>query len=146
MPTPTRNRPSGEAERIAERRHQALNLRKAGASYRTIAAKTGVNVANAHRDVMHELQALAEQTRERAEDVLALELRRLDDATLALMPAVQRGDVRAIQALVQVMDRRSRYLALDAPKRTEISGPEGGPIPIATIARVIVDVRTGEDG
>jgi hypothetical protein len=48
----------------------------------------------------------------------------------------------ALAAARDILDRNS----LVGAKQVEISGPEGGPIPIATIARVIVDVRTGEEG
>ncbi len=52
----------GQVETIAERRTIALELRKAGGSYREIARQLGVDVHTAHADVAAELAALRETT------------------------------------------------------------------------------------
>jgi len=38
------------------------------------------------------------------------------------------GSVAFVKVLLEVHDRRAKLLGLDAPTRTEISGPEGGPV------------------
>jgi hypothetical protein len=63
--TPTSSRACGQIERIAERRVLALELRKAGGSYREIAGQLGVDVHTAHADVGAELAALRETTSQR---------------------------------------------------------------------------------
>jgi hypothetical protein len=83
----------------------------------------------------------APQTLQRARERLAA---LVDPAIARLGQLLQEQDHKqvALAAARDILDRNS----LVGAKQVEISGPEGGPIPIATIARVIVDVRTGEDG
>ena len=114
----------GQVEAIAERRTLALELRKAGGSYREIARQLAVDVHTAHADVMAELAALREQTVEQAAELRDLELQRFDEMTAGLWPQVQKGSPPAVTAAVRVSERRSRLLGLDEPTatRTEISG------------------------
>jgi hypothetical protein len=60
----------GQVESIAERRTIALELRKAGRSYREIARQLSVDVHTAHADVAAELAALCERTVEEAKELL----------------------------------------------------------------------------
>ena len=114
----------GQVEAIAERRTLALELRKAGGSYREIARQLGVDVHTAHADVMAELATLREKTVEQAAELRDLELQRFDEMTAGLWPQVQKGSPPAVTAAVRVSERRSRLLGLDEPTatRTEISG------------------------
>jgi len=116
----------GEEEQIAARRVQALNLRKAGASYRAIAQQLGVDVSTAWSDVQAELGALRALATTAAEDVRALELQRLDALTAGLFVKAtqQGGDARAVMALVRVSDRRAKLLGLDAPVKVQPVAPE----------------------
>jgi hypothetical protein len=41
-------------------------------------------------------------------------------------------DMRAVDTVLRLMDRRAKLLGLDAPVRTELSGPDGGAVPLAT--------------
>jgi len=125
-----KNRPPHVAQdtAIVERRAQALSFRKAGASYRTIAKRLDVSLETAYSDVQAELAALRATTEHDAEVIRDIELRRLDDYTLALTPAAQRGDMRAVDTLLRVLDRRAKYLGLDAPSKQEFVGSV--PIPL----------------
>lgn len=93
-----------------QRRAKALQLRLAGASYRRI-AEEGVysNSGTACREVK---KALAEVTEESAQDVLRMELERLDTAQMAIWAAVRSGDVFAIDRMLKIMDMRARFLGL----------------------------------
>jgi len=110
----------GEEEIVAERRVAALELRKAGRTYRYIAAMLNVDVHTAWEDVQAELTALRQQATEIAEEVRELELRRLDDWTAALTAQAQTGRERSIDSLVRIQERRARLLGLDAPTKQEI--------------------------
>ena len=114
----------GESERIAERRVLALELRKAGGSYREIARQLGVDVHTAHADVNAELAALRETAVAEATELRALELARLDGMNLGLWPGVEAGSPPAVSAAVRVSERRAKLLGLDeaTTTRTEISG------------------------
>ena len=83
-----RRRGPGQQEVIAERRVLALELRKAGASYREVARQLGVDVHTAHADVGAELAALRETAVAEATELRALELERLDGMTSALWPHI----------------------------------------------------------
>ena len=113
-----RGRP-GQLEAIAERRVLALELRKAGESYRDIARKLGVDVHTAHADVGAELGALRATAVAEATELRALELERLDAMTSGLWSGIQDGSAAAVSAGVRVSERRSRLLGLDAPVVTK---------------------------
>lgn len=130
----------GKAEESADRRVQSLELRKAGASYRAIGAKLGISEAQAHRDVMTSLEALRKLQNVEAAQVLTIELARLDDMQIAIATQVRQGNHGAIDRSLRIMERRARYLGLDAPTKQEHSGPNQGPI---TIAPLPVDYRAG---
>ena len=100
----------------AERTRKALEMRKTGATYDVIARTLRL----ANRGVAFNLvrDAIAAITKEPAEDVLAMELERLD----ALMVAhwnTAKVDPRSAALVLQILDRRARYLGLDAPQRIE---------------------------
>ena len=110
------------AHESAERRQKALELRKNGYDYRTIAKALNTTVKTAYLDVQKCLAEIRANTHETAEDVLELELKRLDIAQAALMPRVREGDPRAIDTLMRVQERRAKYLGLDAANKLEITG------------------------
>lgn len=110
------------AHESAERRQKALELRKNGYDYRTIAKALNTTVKTAYLDVQKCLAEIRANTHETAEDVLELELKRLDIAQAALMPKVRDGDPRAIDTLMRVQERRAKYLGLDAANKLEITG------------------------
>ena len=105
-----------------ERRQKALELRKNGYDYKTIAKELNVTIKTAFLDVKTCLDEIRKTTHETAEDVLELELKRLDVAQAALMPKVQAGDTRAIDTLMRVQERRAKYLGLDAANKLEVTG------------------------
>lgn len=100
-----------------ERMARALRLREDGASYDQIAKTTKVSRRQAWLDVQ---DALKEVTREPAEEVLKLELARLDMLFLTAMARVREDrNLKAIDTALRIMDRRSRYLGLDKPTTDE---------------------------
>lgn len=100
-----------------ERQRQALELRKAGADYRAIAEKLGYkSPSGAHNAVKNALKTII---KEPAEAVRDLELARLDAMLLAIWPKVRQGNEYAIDRALKIMDRRSAYLGIDAPKESK---------------------------
>ena len=101
------------------RRIKALDLRLAGASYRTIAAACDVSLRTAMTDV---LAALKETMAEPAAVVRQQELERLDRIMLRHYAAsIATGDIRHTEIVLKIMDRRARLLGLDAPVRVALS-------------------------
>jgi hypothetical protein len=150
------NQPTGKREKAAERRVQALDLRKAGASYRAIAATLGINEKTAYNDVRRALQTLAELELTSAEELRTLELARLDKLTIeaarvlaATHPYVSGGKVlpnladdgpklQAIDRLLRISESRRKLLGLDAPPKVPLN-PDGTPFAAAyTELRAVV--------
>ncbi len=107
------NQPAGKREAAAERRQQALELRKGGASYRAIAARLGVNEKTAWQDVQKALRALAALEQASAEEYRALELARLDNLQAAHWRMAMQGNIKSTQIVLRIMERRARLLGLD---------------------------------
>jgi hypothetical protein len=121
------------AVKANEREAHALALRRAGVDYPTIARKVGfANAGGAWKAVHRGLQRTLRTAG--SEEVRTLEVERLDQLQMGLWPDAIRGDVRAIDCVLRVMERRARLLGLDSPVRAEIAGPDGGPIEVASIA------------
>ena len=82
---------------------------------------------------------IAAEAAELAEHVRTLELQRLDELMVQPYQAACRGDLRAVDAVLKIMDRRAQLLGLDAPRKQEHSGSDGGPLPFTRIEVHIVD-------
>jgi len=111
-----------QTRRVAahERHLQALELRKAGATYQMIADQLGyASPKGAHKAVR---SAMREALSEPAEAVRQLEALRLDAALLAIWRRVTKGDDKAIDRLLGIMKRRMELFGLAAPRRQEFSG------------------------
>lgn len=102
----------------AHSRHlQALELRKAGASYQAIADQLGyASAKGAHKAVASAMRATLQEP---ADEVRLLETTRLDAALLAIWRRVQNGEDRAIDRLLGIMKRRMELLGLALPPERE---------------------------
>lgn len=120
--TDQKDQPKFPTPHVLARRIKALELRKQGFSYRTIADTIGVNVSTAYHDVQASMQILRDLEMSKAEDVRGIELERLDRLLLAVWGNATDGDDRAVRAALSIMERRSRLLGLDAPQKSEHSG------------------------
>lgn len=103
-------------KRIAavERQRKALELRKGGHTYQDIADKLDYGgPSGAYTAIRAALKALV---KEPAEEVLALELARLDVMLAGLWIDARKGNVLKIDRVLKIMSRRADLLGLDAPK------------------------------
>lgn len=108
---PRESKTSRRRIEAAEKRARALELRKAGASFDQIAQQVGYGSrGRAYEAVM---QGLAEVTLEPAEELLKVELQRLDAMQVGLWGKARVGDVQAVAAVLKVMERRAKLLGLD---------------------------------
>lgn len=121
---PRRTNPANieAAKKIAK----ALELRGHGMTYQEIAdAKWEKGTlfsgdrSNARRAVVTGMRQIV---KEPAEEVLQMELMRLDGYLKALGPRVLRGDTQAIATSLKVGERRAKLLGLDKPTQIETSG------------------------
>lgn len=110
---------TNEKINIVQRQIMALELRKAGFSYRAIAERCHVTHMQAYRDVQSELKRLDDIGLETAVELRSMELERLDMAIKGLMPFVEAGSAMHVTALVKVIAERSKLLGLYAPEQFE---------------------------
>lgn len=125
---------------IIERQKQALDLRKAGASYRRIGDQLGVSHEQARRDVEGALALHLEEVATSADQLRALELAKLDD-TLYKLQLYLNGEPQydqsgkfsgtkrfspavvfaAIDRSLKIMERRSKLLGLEKPVKVDVT-------------------------
>ena len=111
---------------------KALELRMEGNTFQTIAKEAGYKSSQAAFDAVK--RAIAAITREPATELLNLELERLDVLWQIQYLNAQGGDVQAMASCMKIMERRARYLGLDAPTSTQLGGiPGGEPIVLSKI-------------
>ncbi|MBK5937161.1 helix-turn-helix domain-containing protein [Halorhodospira halophila] len=109
----------------AHRKAQALELRQSGMTYAAIGGELGISNAQAYRLVSAALREIREQAREEAEQLRDLEAARLDQLQHALWDKALGGDLRAIDRLLRISERRAKLLGLDAPARIAPTNPDG---------------------
>lgn len=98
---------------------KALELRMEGKTFEAIALEAGYNSKQAAYDaVKRSLDAI---TREPAQDLIRLDLERLDVLWQIQYLNAQGGDVQAMAACMKIMERRARLLGLDAPVKQEVA-------------------------
>ena len=104
----------------AERRLQALELRKAGRSYAEIARLLKSTASTVAKWVREEMERAEEKTLGLVEDVRALELERLDALLAGVWDEAKEGKTRSVSAALSILERRSKLLGLDAPTQTQV--------------------------
>ena len=108
-----------------EKEERALDLRRAGASYRDICKALGVSVATAHKLVARGMKRLIARCEEKAEDIKSMELDRLDKLSLAVWPQAMKGHLQAVDRMLKIMDQRAKLLGAYAPTKIASTNPEG---------------------
>lgn len=109
--------PASRAQQAAtaERRAKAIQARLSGLDWQTIADRLGYSSpAAACKDVSRALEQSRKAAQKAGEDLRALELARLDRMQAALWPKVVKGDTRAADTVLRVMQRRARLSGLDS--------------------------------
>lgn len=89
-----------------------------GKTFTVIAEEIGYNSPQAAYDAVK--RSIAAITREPAEELLKLELERLDVLWGIQYLTAQGGDVQAMAACMKIMERRAKLLGLDAPIKQDV--------------------------
>lgn len=116
--------PASKAQRAAtaERRGKAIALRLAGMDYESIAQRLGyADRGAACKDIQRAMEANIAQQTQSADTLREVELMRLDRLQAAAWQAAASGDLKAIETVLKIVDRRSRLLGLDAPIKTDVT-------------------------
>ena len=118
-------------EFLAERDVRIFKMRQAGVAAQEIARRFGVSVAVVGRSVNRQLEKLNSEALLAYPEVLRMELERLDALQSAIWPMTQHRrvtlddgtevsvepDMKAIQQVLSVMDRRSKLLGMEVQQK-----------------------------
>jgi len=118
--------------KTAERRAFVLELRKSGANYQQISEATikkfglgnlpeGWDERYAYKDISRELDRLNAELSQNTAETRRMELERLDSLMLGLWTKARQGNEGAVDRILKIMDRRARYLGLDAPTKVQFT-------------------------
>jgi hypothetical protein len=101
-----------------ERRYQALQMRIAGVSNAVIAQRLGYSSPQlVSKDITTALKKAAKQEAMAAEELLNLEINRLDRMMASVWPRVLKGEVNAVEAALKIVNKRASLLGLDLINR-----------------------------
>ena len=112
---------------------EALEYRKQGYTYEQIAEALGYKTAQGAYAAIQ--SALTRIIREPAQEVLQIELERLDAMFMRPFAAATSGDLMAIGACLNIMARKAKLLGLDAPTKVDntIANKNGAPLTTAVV-------------
>jgi hypothetical protein len=116
-------RPSKRASAELQQAYQVDELLKmvvAGMSIKRAAEHLGIAQSTANRWYHDALRKVYDDNATLREEVLGKELKTLDLLQRALWPAALRGHVRSVEVMLSVMDRRAKYLGLDAAVKIQV--------------------------
>jgi hypothetical protein len=128
-----KSRKSKNSAELLDRRLKALELRKAGMGLVAIGKELGINASLVRDDVNKLLQDRIEDNKENVDYALFLELERLDSFLVETWKQVIKGDLTAVDRVLKIMERRSKYLGLDAPEKRQIIGDADNPLEVRTV-------------
>lgn len=115
------------------RRAEVMRLRMAGLTYEEIGQRIGISNVAAYWHVKRALEQARTKLAEATDNVRDQELRRLDRALVIVMAAMTpnpkkkpgASELAAVDRLLKIMERRAKYLGLDAPEKYEHAGAGG---------------------
>lgn len=109
-----------------EMQRKAWEMRLRGVPQFQIAAELQISEGFVSGLLKKAREELVEQNRLDAATATGEQVGRLDRMIAALTPAADAGDVKAVQALLAVEDRRAKLLGLDAATRKAVDLTTGG--------------------
>ena len=127
-----------EAIATAELRAQVLELRKQGYGYQAIGDAMGFTKQRAYQIVTEELAAII---REPTQQILDLELQRMETLLQGVADDAAKGDPRAIDSELSIRARRARLLGIETPQKQQLDLTSGGaPLPAAAGAPTVIQI------
>lgn len=112
--------PQAKTDSVIARRQQVADLRVQQLTLAEIAERLDVSVTTVHFD----MKAVREMWIERAtadhSEMVAEQIAKLDALERTLMPDALKGDLKVVEQILKIIDRRSKILGLDQPQRHEV--------------------------
>ena len=125
------------------RRQMVAKLRRQGiTSQKEIAQRLGYSAGVISKDfkVLDDHWRLVQSEIDTGQHITRA-LAELDELQGAVWPAAIQGHLKAVQTALKILESRRRLLGLDAPEKREVSGPDSGPIEVATTVELTVEER-----
>jgi hypothetical protein len=121
-----------------------MELRAQGWTWQRIADEVGYSNASATKHAFD--NAIKRTMQPVADEVRTLELERLDRFLSYLWDKIEQGDPVAIDKGLKIMDRRAKYLGLDAPikQEVEVTNYDGGTEVDRELKRLIALLETSD--
>lgn len=101
-----------------DRERKVLEMRLSGITFEVIAKNVGFASAGACYHAYK--RALIRTLQEPADAVREAEIARLDRLMQGVWVSALRGEVRSVEAVLRIMDRRAKLLGLDAPTKAQM--------------------------
>jgi hypothetical protein len=109
----------GQAERF-QRDQECVELRRAGHTWNEIVERLGY-ASSSHAIDRYRLFLERLPPREGIEEQRELEMTRLDQLMVALQPKIENHDVRAVEVMIKLMERRARMAGYDTPVKSQVT-------------------------
>jgi hypothetical protein len=119
------SRTSAARVQAQENRRKAVELRRAGLSFRQIAKELGMSKSGCYKAVQRALTDIQKELDDSATLLCAQESDRLDTLQVNVWSQALKGDVKAIDRVLRIMERRARLLGLDKPQKVAPTTPDG---------------------
>ena len=103
---------------LLDKEARVVELRRAGVTWDVIAQRTGyANASGAYRAYQRAADRII---RPNIEELRDIEIERLDRMQAGVWGKAINGEVRAIDAVLRIIEKRSKLLGLDAPKELNV--------------------------
>jgi hypothetical protein len=123
--------------RVTERVGQALELRRAGATFDEIGKAMDCTRQRAHALVKKGMARILENADQTALEVRSLELSRIDGVLRAHW--LTRNNPRSAEIILRCGERRSKLLGLDAPEKIAQVTPDGEAVEEHDLSRLTLE-------
>lgn len=104
-------------EDLLAKEAKVLDLRRAGFTFQRIAEEVGYRQASGAQRAYNRI--MARNIPQAPEEHRQQELDRLDRMQVALWPRAMKGDDKAINTIIRLMERRARLVGIDAPTKIQ---------------------------
>lgn len=114
-----KERMSAKKIEILEKVDRVMDLRKKGFTYRMIQRELGISERAVVKYLQLGFKSLQEKSSAQTEELMLMQNARLEDMYRGLSGRIDKGESRAIEVGIKVLERQSRLFGLDAPAKQE---------------------------
>lgn len=127
---------------MAERRSDAWKMRVKRKTYEQIGQALGVSTQTAYEYCQYHYNTVEIGTAETVREAKTRDLETVEQLLDVWVPRALGSEDKAptegaVAAVNRLLQHRAKLLGLEAPTQAEVSGPEGGPIPVAVASIVL---------